>query len=57
MYHKSKSGEIVDLSKKEGFQYKMQNYNWNSLINKQNILYLILAILFLYLLYLIFKKK
>lgn len=57
MYHKSKSGEIVDLSKKEGFQYKMQNYSWNSLINKQNILCLILVLLVLLVLYLIFKKK
>jgi hypothetical protein len=57
MYYKSKSGEIVDLSKKEGFQYKMQNYNLNSLINKQNILYLILGLFVLVILYLIFKKK
>lgn len=57
MYYKSKSGEIVDLSKKEGFQYKIQNYNWNFLINKKNILCLILSLLFLYLVYLIFKNK
>ena len=55
MYYKSKLGEIIDLSKTEGFQYK--NPSWHSIINQRNIIYLILGLFLLVVLYLIFKKK